>query len=242
MHACPCCGHRTLAAPTPSWLTCPVCYWTDEEVVTPGEIDALFVAQRTYAESGAGSRDWLDKVRRPTADEARADDWTPFAGRSPRDGERAALIDAIARAFAGVSSTGRESLRATYRHDYYSEPDIDWEDDDRSWNEIPGWVLEFFGNGTTVFVFGNPVGFRYYMPAFMTHSLRTGVLEIAVEALDVKLRPGQRPADLDEVRILDDDQRIAVAEFLRHVIRYHLPAAWAERALERVWGPVTGAS
>lgn len=29
---CPCCGHRTLLVPSPSWLTCGVCFWSDDRV------------------------------------------------------------------------------------------------------------------------------------------------------------------------------------------------------------------
>jgi len=223
-------------------MTCPVCYWTDVALDVPAVVNELFDAQRSFVRIGAGSPGWLARVRAATPAEAGPADWLPMPGvpdgRSPREEDRLALIASITAAFAGVSPEGRTTLRAAYRSDYDSEADIDWFDDDTTWDRIPPHVLEFFGTTTNTFTFGNPQGFRYYMPAFMTHSLRTGTAMTSVHALDLKLPSGRSPHELEEFAILNDDQRRAVAGFLRHVATYEGPAPWAERALERIWSRV----
>ena len=231
-----------MTAPSASWLTCPVCDWTDAALDGPAMVNSLFEAQRSFARTGAASADGLARVRPPAADEARPVEWHALPGvpdgPSPREAERGALVTLIANAFAGVSPEGRETLRRAYRYDYDAEPDVDWVDDDTSWDRIPPYVLEFFGTTTNTFTFGNPQGFRYYMPAFMTHSLRTGSATTSVRALDLKLAPGHPPHELAEIQLLDGAQRRAVAAFLRHVVTYEAPAPWAERALERIWALV----
>lgn len=224
--ACPCCGYLTLDAASPgSWLTCPVCAWTDKVTAEPAAMDELIEAQRTFARIGASSPGWLDQVRPPTTDEARTTGWGPPAV-SPRERERDELLARIEKAFADVTPEGRITLRQSYRGDYHGEPDIDWDDDDRRWQDIPSYVLDYFGRGTTAFVFGNAEGFRYYLPAFMRHSLRGRHASPAVEALG---RPEGAEAGFS------DEQRAVIRDFLRHVVTYDAPAPWAERALERSW-------
>ena len=246
---CPCCGHRTLAAPSPSWLTCPVCYWTDEELVTPGEVDALFKAQRAFRASGASDAHWLGKVRPPRAGEEIDPAWHPLAGvedehaPTPRERASAALEKVIAYAFSDVEPAGRTTLREAYKSDYHGhEADLDWDDRDTAWEQIPMDVLEYFERRTSVFIFGNTESFRYYLPAYMRYALRTGMISPTLYALDLALAPGVDPESLERVAALDAEQRDAVVAFLRFCLDYTGPDKNAERALERIWGPVTGAS
>lgn len=239
---CPCCGHRTLAAPTPSWATCPVCFWTDEDCVDPALLDQLFHAQRAFQHFGASAERWRAAVRAPVGDEAPPAAWQPLPEPSARQVERAALVGAIRAAFADVDDRGRPGLTETFRLDYHSEPDVAWDDQDRGWAQIPGEVLDYFGTGTTVFTFGNLAGYRYYLPAFMLRSLATEVVLTAARVVDLPLRADQDPTELPEVQSLTAPQRAAVAGFVRYVVRYHRPAVWAERALARIWAPVTGIS
>lgn len=239
-YPCLCCGHRTLPVPpSGTWLTCPVCLWTDEELNDDAARTRLVEAQRSFERIGASAPACLDDVRAPTAAEARAEDWRPPSGPSPRELARRALQAQIREAFAGVTFEGRITLTDSYRQDYYTAPKIDWDDHDHDWTRIPIEVLDFFGRGTTPFVFGNEQSFRYYMPAFMIRSIDLGTSLAAVHALDAPLSPGRSPDELPVVRILDADQRAAIVRFLEYVALYEAPAPWAERALDRVWRPVS---
>jgi hypothetical protein len=229
------------AAPPGTWLTCPVCFWTDEQLDDDAARTRLVEAQRSFEDIGASSADWRGDVRAPAPAEARTRDWRPPSGPSPRELAQAALRTAIGEAFASTSTEGRVDLTASYRQDYYTTPKIEWDDHDRDWTRIPTEVLDFFGRGTTPFVFGNEQSFRYYMPAFMIRSIDLGTSLAAVHALDLPLPPGRSPNELANVRILDAHQRAVIVRFLEYVTLYEAPAPWAERALERVWRPATSA-
>jgi len=148
------------------------------------------------------------------------------------DRERAELEAEIRTAFADVTPAGRISLREAYRIDHDGgEPKIDWNDSDTTWSEIPPDVLEFFASATSVFIFGNIESFRYYLPAYMIHTLRTGS-SVTIHALDLK---GAAPDELPQVVALDAAQRRAVVRFLRFYLQHEGPDRIAERALDRVW-------
>lgn len=214
-HTCPCCGHRTLSAPSPgSWLTCPVCAWTDEGSDDPASIDRLFVAQRTYLRTGASAPEQGGMVRAPWPAEARAPDWRPLPGvpdgPSPREEDLARVETAIREAFADVSPDGRESLGDAYRADYLAPPKVDWRDEDTRWQQVPADVLEHFGRATDVFTFGNSASFRYYLPAYMLHELRSRSFFRSVRALDLDVPAGTSPTELERVRVLSPAPREAV--------------------------------
>jgi hypothetical protein len=240
-HVCLCCGFYTLSeSPPGTWLTCPVCYWIDSPVENAATQNDLFDAQRSFLRMGASSPAWSESVRAPLASEARSSDWQPMEGVidgvSQRDKARTATEAVIVAAFSGVSPAGRKSLRDAYRTDYHGgEPDIDWRDQDTTWQNIPDDVLEYFDSSTSVFIFGNVESFRYYLPAYMLYGLRTGRTSKAVSALDLKVPKGSAPQELREVMFLDQAQRHAIVGFLRFVIDHHGPDKIAERAFERVW-------
>lgn len=242
---CPCCGRRTLDAAAPgSYLTCPVCYWTDIELDTPAAQQALFDGQRSQQLVGVCDPRWSAAVRPAREDEPVDPDWLPMAGLAAGEGPRhrraEAVLHAIDAAFAGVSPEGRVPLRAAYRADYHGrEPDLDWDDADTDWRAVPGDVLDFFAGRTSVFVFGNERSFRYYLPAYLRQAVRTGSFSTAVQALDRKLAPGAPPERLAEVAILDRAQRDAVVAFLELVLAFGGPDEAAQRALDRVWRPST---
>ena len=81
---CPCCGYRTLPD-RDDYELCPVCFWEDDptESRAPGfsgganSVDIL-TAQQTYLRIGAMHTAFVDKVRPPRPDEARAAEWRPF--------------------------------------------------------------------------------------------------------------------------------------------------------------------
>lgn len=241
-HACPCCGYQTLAAPAPgSWLTCEVCGWTDEGGEEAIHLERLFWAQRAFLEKGRSSWDAEGHVRAPREEEARAADWQPMDGvidgPSPKERECAALEAEIIAAFAGVSPEGRATLRDAYYADNFREMEIDWDDHDTDWRQIPEEVLQYFGFMANVFIWGNLKSFHYYLPAYMIYELHGGAAENVVFALDLRVNPDVPFLERDEVRILTHAQRAAVVRFLRYVVTFDWGSEFARRALERVWLP-----
>jgi uncharacterized protein DUF6714/cysteine-rich CPCC protein len=241
--ACLCCGHRTLIGQPPgTWLTCPVCYWTDIALDSTFHENQLLEAQWNYLQCGASLPSYVEKVRAARPEEVRAVEWRPLEGvidtKSPRAKEQDRLEAAIRGAFSDVSGKGRTKLRDAYRADYDLEARFDWLDDESSWQRIPAEVLEFFGNATGVFNFGNIEAFRYYLPAYMIHQLRGGNPS-AIRALDLKPPKDLGPQALDEVKILDEAQRAVVVRFLRFLLDHEGPDERIERALDRVWRHVT---
>lgn len=244
---CRCCGHRALAAPSPSWLTCPICYWTDVAIETLADQEALFVAQRSYRRDGVSSPAWRGEVRAPLVDEAVDETWRPLdgvdeGGPGPRERAGDEVVAQIERAFAEVPAAGRTTLREAYRADHYGhEPDLEWDDHDVDWRAIPSEVLAYFERTTGPFTFGNLAGFRYYLPAYMRRAVRERWSRCATTALDRALAPGTDPRTLEEVVTLTPPQREAVVGFLRFVVAFDGPDPAAARALERIWGPVIAA-
>jgi hypothetical protein len=227
-NACPCCGYRTLvgASPSPSWETCPVCWWTDDDTTSAARTDELIRAQAAFAQDGASEPCWRGMVRAPTPDEPRDPGWRPHQGMSPRALLRADLALALRKAFGEVSPGERLGLRETYRRDFQAEPDIDWNDGDARWPEVPGAVLDYFGNSSSAFTFGTLDDFRYYLPAFMHRSLDRDRPLAALMALAA-------PGHPERVAALDEGQRAVVVAFLGYVTTYFPESAWADATLRR---------
>lgn len=242
LYACPCCGHRTLVAPSPgSWLMCEVCGWTDEGEEDPSHRERLFWAQREFLEKGRCSWEAEGHVRAPREEEAREASWRPMegvvGGLSPNEREREALAEEIVEAFAGVSPQGRAGLCDAYRADNFREMELDWDDRDTDWRQIPDEVLEYFGLRANVFIWGNLQSFLYYLPAYMLYELRGGAAELVVFALDLPRNPKVSLLERDEVKILSHAQRAAVVRFLRYMVERRGDGSFAQRALKRVWLP-----
>ncbi len=221
--ACPCCAYRVSNGSTPGTLAvCPVCHWLDVPLEDDDERIALYEAQRSFAAIGASALPFVDRVRAPTAAEARRVPWEP--GRSPAIGKvmaRESVRRAIADAFADVDRTGGASLRDAYRADAYGhESDHDWDDRDQHWSEIPDDVLEYFGNACTVFLWGNSITYRYYLPAYMRWALQ-GPSDDALYAITM-----ERIAETDGTTVrphdvLTSEQRAAVRAFVWFLARYY---------------------
>lgn len=85
-HPCPCCGYRTLDEKPPgSFALCPVCWWEDDSVQFNdpdyeggANEPSLRQAQQNFATFGAAEQRFVQRVRKPTADEQRGADWTPL--------------------------------------------------------------------------------------------------------------------------------------------------------------------
>lgn len=210
-HACLCCGQRTLAtAPPGTWLTCPVCGWTDIALDSRFAKNQLHEARRAFAREGPGG----------ASSEA----------RSRREEEAAALMEDLDAAFARVSPEGRVTLREAYRADYFGDPPAgelgaEWTDGDRRWSEIPGEVIEYFAGRTSIFIFGNAQSFHYYLPAQLAQDLRAH----QATGVDALLR-----ADDERLHLLDPGQREVVRRYLQHLLDFTGPDERVETALARL--------
>lgn len=220
---------------------CEVCGWTDEGGEEPMLLERLFWAQREFLEKGRCGWEAEGHVRAPREEEAREAGWRPMegvvGGLSPKEREREALQAEIIEAFAGVSPEGRAGLCDAYRADNFREMEIDWDDHDTDWRQIPDEVLEYFGFRANVFIWGNLKSFLYYLPAYMRYELRGGAAELVVFALDLRTKPEVPFLEREEVKLLDHAQRAAVVRFLRYMVERDWGGSSAQRALERVWLP-----
>lgn len=81
-YPCPCCGYRTLPAPSPSDEICDVCFWQDDpvdnldtDVLGPNHV-RLSAARENFARWGAHEERWTDDVRPPLCAEGPPTPWT----------------------------------------------------------------------------------------------------------------------------------------------------------------------
>ena len=204
-----------------------MCWWTDDDTTSAARTDELIRAQAAFAQDGASEPCWRGMVRAPTADEPRDPGWRPHEGMSPRAQLVADLARALRKAFVVDASPGeRLGLRETYRRDFHAEPDIDWDDEDARWPDVPGAVLDYFGTSSSAFTFRTLDDFRYYLPAFMHRSLDRDHPLAALIALAALGHP-------ERVAALDEGQRAVVVAFLGYVTTYFPESAWADGALRR---------
>lgn len=127
------------------------------------------------------------------------------------------LIDRIFRAFEGVTLEDGISLNMTeYLDGYESEPEylrkaeFDERDD---WTAIPGETLEMF---TGTFSFTDLKGFRFYLPAYMSASLRDFTLDISDHTL-FSLDPEHFTFErIGLINVFTDEQLKCITEFLKY--------------------------
>ena len=79
----------------------------------------------------------------------------------------------------------------------------------RDWLEVPEADIAFFKN---VFIWFCPVGFRFYLPAYMISSLRSS--RRLIDELWLQYAFGDAPFHPENIEILDAAQKQAVREFL----------------------------
>lgn len=220
---------------------CEVCGWNDEGGTAPIDLERLFWGQRQFLEKGFCNWDAEGHVRAPRPEEARDPSWQPMegvhGGLSPKERERDAVEADIIAAFAGISPEGRATLSDAYYADNFREKEIDWDDRDTDWRQIPDDVLEYFGFMANVFIWGNLKSFYYYLPAYLLLELRGGAVEMVVFALDLRHDPEVPYLEREEVRMFNHAQRAAVVRFLQYEVTYSWTPDFAKRALERVWLP-----
>ena len=232
-HPCPCCGHRTLPAlPPGTGAVCPVCYWQDARPDQPSHNAVrLDVAQENYALFLSSDEQWLDQVRSPRPEERRDAGWTPvdlFDAADRMWVDRDALLDLIAQAFAGVSREGGISLHGTQVLDDWGTRDaalaVAELDTDTDWTEVPTADLQRFDSALS---FLDPIGFRYYLPAYMTWDLSRclGLDALWFEShllfhLGYIAQDDDGQKEYRRTSLLDARQRNAALRYLRFIADY----------------------
>lgn len=229
---------------------CPVCFWEDgpdwaDELggtLAGSNSVTLLEAQRSFAALGYIDASYRDSVRPALPEELRDPAWRSL------DQQRAeALADVLAtieRAFAGVSREGGVSLHQTRVADDYGGPKAARKsrllDRDRRWQEVPFQDLEEVC-GTGGMSFFDPIGWRYYIPAYMTWFLSGSypwpsmAAESTLHCLDPR-HPELHSYCEQRYDALDARQVAAVVKFLRFVAKFgpHCQSE-AQSALGRYW-------
>ncbi|MEM8737488.1 MAG: DUF6714 family protein [Planctomycetota bacterium] len=252
-HPCECCGHRTLDnQPGGTYQICPVCFWEDAPFAEDHFCQqfsngiTLRQAQRNYTEYGAATRDFLNDVRPAEPDEKRAPDWHTLDEFDKTRLEE--VLDDIENAFRGVTRAGGVSLHETVEIDSYgfdrSHPN-DNSDTGHDWRQVPTKDLaEVCGIGGISFL--DPIGWRYYLPAYMTWWLNEGYNSdsIASDNLVYSLQlarsdsNGLRRYSLERYETLNTEQSKAVARFLIYIRDFAEDSSDREdaaKALDSYW-------
>lgn len=252
---CPACGYQTIEARPPgppgTGVECPVCGWIDapERDAEGGRGDrrsngvTLREAQRNVLATGACT-EWCSSNRRsPLLGEERASDWRTLDALAAE--ERVALLAEIEAAFDGVSREGGVSLHETEAIDLYKGDEARQAarrlDTESRWQDVPHADLaEVCGVGGISFF--NPIGWRYYLPAYMTWWLSGGETSksFAAECLLYSLTLSKELAayQLGRYTSLGPRQVAVVTRFLRFVERfaeYESSQQDARLALAKYW-------
>ena|SRR5579862_3539443 len=156
---------------------------------------------------------------------------------------RARLIQQIRDAFAGVGREGGVSLHETAISDEFGSDQYRAEaraaaraiDTERAWEDIPAADIERFVN---ILAFGDPIGYRYYLPAYMGWALENyeGSGSTSVNSAIYALG---RSDDRERYALFDLEQCRAICAFLRFMAEDtagYADESEARRALESYWG------
>ena len=156
---------------------------------------------------------------------------------------RAALVEQIRAAFSGVGRRGGVSLHEADVIDRYGSARERARarrfDRERRWQEVPGPDIEHYHWALS---FLDPVGFRYYMPAYMVWALHnyetshSASVDSTIYALDYS--DDLRAFALERYAQFSREQSQAVCAFLRFMAEDATGIAdelVARRALERYW-------
>ena len=140
--------------------------------------------------------------------------------------DKDAVIAQIAAAFDGVSRAGGVSLReGRVIDDYGTDAERDAArllDTDTRWQDVPDDDLNTYG---TSLCFVDPIGFRYYLPAYLCYSLRMmgegkgGGVDNMLFHLDLRgSDDGIRETLSRRFGVLTPAQAQAVGSFLQFVV------------------------
>lgn len=156
------------------------------------------------------------------------------------------IIDHIQAAFCNVRLEGGVSLHEAEVIDAYgtdAERSAARKKDnvDAPWQDVPPNDIENHGS---ILSFVDSKGFRYYLPAFMTWTLRNFrrsncmSIDSTIYALDLSTDTGIRKWQLERFSLLNQAQAKAIYEFLTHMAydaEDHCDGRVARDALRHHW-------
>ncbi|MCW1924564.1 CPCC family cysteine-rich protein [Luteolibacter arcticus] len=241
-HPCPCCGYRSYALPAGGTMQlCPVCLWEDAPGDAPfnhsNEV-SLVEGQRHFLTNGACEAQFEGETRAPLPEEARSPQWLSF------DMLREKIITSIERAFRKVSRDGGITLHqmdlvdGNYLGTHIAMKIAEEEDPETRWQDIPAGKLSEFHESL---VFLDDLGFRFYLPAFMTHALATAFPDIAYAEFNGVLWSldggPEDPYRRDSIALLNLEQKQATAAFLQLIATFAdgSDAGYAKKGLRKGW-------
>ncbi|MBV9787195.1 MAG: hypothetical protein JOZ51_03410 [Chloroflexi bacterium] len=248
MYPCSCCGSRTLGAPPPgSYLICPVCFWEDlpqDQFWPVPYCRALRQAQRTFQTIGACDRHYIHDVRPAETHEQPPTGWRTIDDMSER------LNLEIREAFAEVTRGAGVTLHEADVLDLYGSNEERLAarqlDTDRHWYEVPD---DLIARKSSALSFLDAAGFRYYLPAYLSWTLRnydsSDSNSIHSLLFDLALRPWQEDRTHHESTararfgLLTTIQSQVVCRALRFLVAYCYPCVdtkLAQTALDQYWG------
>lgn len=223
LYACLSCGYRTLPEPSPgSRSRCEVCGWFDMDIVSVRDRWELAHKQSEYLNKGLTPPHGTG----PTAD---VPDYVRDPGWSiDSEPERARQSlfemaeELIRHAFSGVLRDGAITLTGAYQREYQEAPSWGWSDQDEHWWEIPDDILQQSIQSAGIYSFGNRASYRYYLPAYLTYSLRTMNISgrLGLEASRITEDDGET---ITPEEILSPEQRSAALVFLEYMSLYDTP-------------------
>ena len=156
-----------------------------------------------------------------------------------------AIIEAIRAAFAAVPR-GAITIHEAEVIDEYGSDDMRAEarllDSEPSWESVPDADIE---QCTTALCYLDPLGWRYYIPAYMIWSLRyfrvntSIVSDFTIYTFDLSGTDlGIREYKLERYQLLDAAQSRAVCLYLRYMAanEEYADSESARRALKEYWG------
>ncbi len=206
---------------------CPVCAWED----APGEatynhsnsVD-LADAQYNFLAMRAAEPDFIDVVRAPQPEEARSPDWLSI------EDFRVKLIGMIEEAFRKTRLEGGVTLHQSLEFDCLGYPSDSMlaeaaaKDREDRWQDIPEEKLSHFAGISWSIIYLDPAGFRFHLPAYMRHALKTlgwRHTDGEGEWIIFELEGGPLSKRMkNRVELLDRQQRACVAAFLHFFARY----------------------
>ncbi len=249
LYPCPCCGYLTLNQKPPgTYLICPVCFWEDS---TTDEYDPLSwnsnkvslpQAQRNFIAFGACESEWVHDVRKPNPNDQRPSGWQTLD--TIAEAAKLKLIKQIVSAFDRVTRDDGISLHEAVVIDSYGSDEqraiARQKDNELRWQDVPDRSIE---HSYSALCFLDPKGWRYYIPAYMIWSLKnymtSGSNSIDSTVYTFKFSGDPEDYYLSRFKILNQEQSIAVCQFLRFMTTHHegfVNDSWSQEALKNYWG------
>ena len=261
MYFCPCCGYRVLYEQPPgTYLVCPICFWEDT-----GDTWELRRSQLNFVSFGACDLQWLSQVRRPTEQDERAPNWQLLDEKIKTSGSK--IIQQVITAFKGIKREDGISLHeareiyliSDYAYNFsFHSPEAEALlakanaiDVDTDWQEISQSSLTKLIHYVENF---DPMGWRYYLPAYMVWSLRQYINRVnsvndfdAVVSgflvqeeyyvLDRTQQKFHRRPWSEYPALLTAEQLTAICQFLWFIINYSAGCGQeeAQEAMEQRW-------